>query len=748
MKSVRTLVALAVILAMAAAFSPPSQAAYQTVSVFVDGVKLEADAYIVDDRTVVPLRAIFTALKASVAWDDATSSVTATKGSKVIKLTVGQREAYINGQQTILGVPPMLIDDRTFIPLRFVSEALGGSVEFVEATMSVVVKGEIQLQAGVTHKGTIKPEGETWYAAESPHYVKGVFRVEGKTNPVLTIEAGAKVYFENGGQLLIGDQFPGGLVARGTADKRILFTADSTNPQAGFWQGIKFRPLTLANNDLNSPKSIIEGATIEYAGGNYNDSAAIRMEGEATLVEVILRDLEMKNSLYVGVSTYHNAKIHPTSDNLNISGTKASSRGGGYAFQVDPSSSHNLPYGQYIDNDLNAIHLTSWSWNKGIAENTTWRNIGIPYVTDMSNLDIGSDMSPTLTIEPGVVVALSANTNFRAGYEKPGSLIADAGSALSRAELDAGLSAWQSWATNPKSAIPNTNKAIVFAPWNAKPSPGAWTGIQILGNSGTENKLNGCVVAYGGKDNTWPAGVKAQSTQSPVALTLSNSLIKNSGFNGLELSGVNTRLNPGSTGNYFEGNKTAIRAMPNAIGSIEKGNNFGDDDMIKVWNGTGNQKVTQTQTWFNHGIPYFVESRVFVGGIEGIRPVTLSIEAGSNLIFAGDMALNIGAVQSEPGVLKAVGTATSPITFSSVGPWRGIYLQQYADKSSLIQYALIENAAQSNVKVNRDLGNVIRNTTLQNAAEYGIYREYRGGTDFTVADLQNVFSGNVKGDQK
>ncbi len=747
MKTVRILVALAVVLTMVVAFCPPSQAAYQTVSVVVDGVKLDADAYIVDDRTVVPLRAIFTALKADVAWDDATSSVTATKGSKVIKLTVGQREAYINGQQTVLGVPPMLINDRTFIPLRFVSEALGGSVEFVEASMTVMVKGELQLQAGVTHKGTIKPEGETWYAAESPHYVKGVFRVEGKTNPVLTIEAGARLYFENGGQLLIGDQLPGGLVARGTATNRIVFTADSTNPQAGFWKGIRFMPLTLANDNLTSPKSIIEGASIEYAGGNDAGTAAIRMEGAATLVEVILKDLEIKNSLYAGVSTYHNAKIHPTSDNLRISGTKANSQGGGYAFQVDPSSSHNLPYGQYTDNDTNAIHLTSWSWSKGIAENTTWRNLGIPYVTKQ-NLDVGSDMSPTLTIEPGVVVAFGTDIPLRVGYTKPGSLVADAGASLSKADLDAGLKSWQSWATNPKSTIPSTNKAIVFAPWSSKPTPGVWNGIQLLANSGIENKLNGVVVAYGGKDDNWGAGVYGDSDKSPTALTLSNSLIKSSGRSGVELIGLNSRFNAGSTGNYYEGNPIAIRILPNAVGSIEKGNHFGDEDVINIWNGTENPKVTETQTWFNHGIPYFVECRIKVGGIERLKPVTLTIEAGVSLTFAGDMGLTIGEGQSEPGVLKAVGTADSPITFSSVGAWRGVHFENYANNSSLIQYAVVENAT-NNVTVNKDLGKIIKNTTLQNATNYGILRNYPAtGTDFQSADLQNVFTGNVKGDQK
>ena len=55
-------------------------------------------AVIVNDRTLVPLRAIFEALGAEVEWDDATRTVTATKGQDTVKLTIDDTKLYKNGQ--------------------------------------------------------------------------------------------------------------------------------------------------------------------------------------------------------------------------------------------------------------------------------------------------------------------------------------------------------------------------------------------------------------------------------------------------------------------------------------------------------------------------------------------------------------------------------------------------------------------------------------------------------------------------
>lgn len=89
-------------------------------------------------RTLVPLRTIFESLGALVQWDGNTQTVTATKGNTEIKLVIGG-QAYKNGQSVPLDVPAKIIDGRTMVPLRFVSEALGCKVGWGGETQTVTI---------------------------------------------------------------------------------------------------------------------------------------------------------------------------------------------------------------------------------------------------------------------------------------------------------------------------------------------------------------------------------------------------------------------------------------------------------------------------------------------------------------------------------------------------------------------------------------------------------------------------------
>lgn len=89
-------------------------------------------------RTLVPLRAIFEALGAEVSWDSSTQTVTATKGGTEIKLVIGGL-AYKNGQPVELDVPARIVNDRTLVPVRFVSEALGARVNWDGKTQMATI---------------------------------------------------------------------------------------------------------------------------------------------------------------------------------------------------------------------------------------------------------------------------------------------------------------------------------------------------------------------------------------------------------------------------------------------------------------------------------------------------------------------------------------------------------------------------------------------------------------------------------
>jgi hypothetical protein len=74
------------------------------------------------------MRAFFEELGARVDWDESTQTVTGIRDNTIVQLTTGSKKAKVNGQEKELKVEAQLINGYTYIPLRFVGEALGDEV--------------------------------------------------------------------------------------------------------------------------------------------------------------------------------------------------------------------------------------------------------------------------------------------------------------------------------------------------------------------------------------------------------------------------------------------------------------------------------------------------------------------------------------------------------------------------------------------------------------------------------------------
>jgi hypothetical protein len=95
-------------------------------------------------RTFVPLRTIFEALGAQINWDDNTKTVTATKDSLVIVLKIGESNAHVNNEIVSLDAPAKIVSGRTLVPLRFVSEAMGSTVDWDGITKTVTISSSTE----------------------------------------------------------------------------------------------------------------------------------------------------------------------------------------------------------------------------------------------------------------------------------------------------------------------------------------------------------------------------------------------------------------------------------------------------------------------------------------------------------------------------------------------------------------------------------------------------------------------------
>jgi alpha-tubulin suppressor-like RCC1 family protein len=83
---------------------------------------------IINGTTMVPLRKIFESLGATIHWDSITQSISATRGNVTVKLSVNSETAYINDEKVLLDQVPVIKNELTLVPLRFITESFGGQV--------------------------------------------------------------------------------------------------------------------------------------------------------------------------------------------------------------------------------------------------------------------------------------------------------------------------------------------------------------------------------------------------------------------------------------------------------------------------------------------------------------------------------------------------------------------------------------------------------------------------------------------
>lgn len=110
-------------------------------SAYVNGVRKDLDAppFIENGRTLVPFRFIGEALGAKIDWIAEEKKAVYMLNNVKVEVIIGSTVAYVNGKPITLEVPAKISNGRTFVPLRFVSEALGASVIWEAQTKRIVI---------------------------------------------------------------------------------------------------------------------------------------------------------------------------------------------------------------------------------------------------------------------------------------------------------------------------------------------------------------------------------------------------------------------------------------------------------------------------------------------------------------------------------------------------------------------------------------------------------------------------------
>jgi len=181
MKNLKTIVMLIVIIVLAVTVIYADSYADSNIKVTIDNDMIQfedAQPTIIEGRTLIPVRKVSESLNATVGWNAETRTVSITKDDKSFALTIDSKIVEIeNANDVVLDVPAQIINNRTYVPVRFVSESFGyvvgwdGStqtVSIVTDSANVVVSGEKEVKStGIdlssSGGGMVIVDGPTYY---------------------------------------------------------------------------------------------------------------------------------------------------------------------------------------------------------------------------------------------------------------------------------------------------------------------------------------------------------------------------------------------------------------------------------------------------------------------------------------------------------------------------------------------------------------------------------------------------------
>lgn len=496
-------------------------------------------------------------------------------------------------------------------------------------------------------------EDTTWTGAQGPLHLLGSTYVQDLTNaPTLTISGGAELRFAPNAGLWIGYSYAGRLVADG-AGSEILFTSASATPTPGDWYGIVL-------GTRLEPGAAIRDARIEYAGLSASFPGALYLNNDEPLtLDGVHFANNDRHDIYLGLSAnlvasgctlstlrYIDDSVQATWDGNTFIDWGATTS------TVSLAGADAISHGNLFQPVAGAVvNLIPGS----IAEDTTLGPDPGPYVVAGSIYAQDASTSPTLTIEPGVELRMTANQGLFVGLTYPGRLIAD-GSA---------------------------GAPIRFTSSQPSPAPGDWAGISIGSQSLAGSLISNARIEYAGGSASQP-GALYLNNNAPT--TVDGVIFADNDRNDIYLT-INARLATTNSmlsnftyaadtveaswnGNIFYdwGETTSIVSMLGAD-AVSHGNTFlaVPDAVLEVRGGT----LSEDASWSAAPGPYRIPDNLFVQ--DAINDPTLTLESGVELRFDSSTTLYVGN-SSSGGATITGARLTSDAATPSPGDWNGVQI--------------------------------------------------------------------------
>jgi hypothetical protein len=481
----------------------------------------------------------------------------------------------------------------------------------------------------------------------SPYTLKREIAFDGYN---VTIEPGVELRFGDRSALSVGYTARSKLIAKGTAEKPIRFTAlDHKEP--GSWNG-----LTIYGN---AEGTTLENVVIEYAGAADGNAMAVKAAG------VTLKNVKITGAKGAGIQVTSEQPV------AELSGLDLSALPADHVLSLPWTSAkavaanNKFPANAVVDLEPAQVEA-----------DLTVPNPGVPYRTHGETDVHGKDgKTAVLTIEAGVTMQMSEDAQLDFGYE---------------GDRAAGLK-----------AIGTQDKPIRFVRFGDDQKSTPWNFIAFFeGSRGPE--LEWVTFENGGR-----ADDGTLRFDNPRALgKISHCTF--TGSHGMALFVKSAR--EGFTAfdeNTFKDNAQAAIAIPSELaGGLGAKNTFGSGAYVEV-----KGDVHKDTTWAALGAPYRVIGDVTAEGGEAGKTATLKIAPGAKLVMGEGSGLFTG--YSNPGHLL-VGGAEQPISIVALqGKWKGVQAYEKGElklENATIEGVDDEQAA---VRLDKGSEGAVKNVTFK-----------------------------------
>ena len=314
------------------------------IKVTYDGETIEFDVQpeIINDRVMVPMRAIFEAFGAKVKWDGDTQTITSKKKSKTITMTIGSTDMTKNEDTYTFDTAPVIEDGRTLVPIRAISEMLGLDVEWDEETETVTIvtpededDDAWKENTGTIELSTMKVTGDGISVSDNVITITegGDFTVTGESeNGQIVIDTEEKVKLRLSGMSLTNPT--GSAIYVKNADKAYITLTDGTD------------------NTLTDGETYTSGDENEKGTITSRDNLEIKGKGSLTINANYKNGIDASDSLDIENGSI---TINAVNDGINVNDTLTISGG---TLNVT-AESDGLQAGDIVDITSGEVNITT-----------------------------------------------------------------------------------------------------------------------------------------------------------------------------------------------------------------------------------------------------------------------------------------------------------------------------------------------------------------------------------------------------